>query len=241
MYVTHAHARLMKLWFARMNGASTQNPDMFSFGIRVSDSDSGGLGKLRKSVNDFGPEKKQLYIPNTLTQCVIEIFIIQLMRIPDFYTNIYSRSIFAKPLGLSKEFYSVFHHNEHERDMILSSIYKDIAEGIFKDYSANILEIPDMNRRRSLLLTTSHFTTLRTWLILVLNPYCGVVLLPTSENHSNMFGASFRYIVANDDKDVDLINAEALKHECSLRSNPKLVGLTPELEKMQQHIGKPRK
>lgn len=62
------------------------------------------------------------------------------------------------------------------------------------------------------------------------------VLLPASENNSMKQGENQQYISAPHDKDVDLINEGALKHERSFRATPKLTGLLPELERMQQYL-----
>lgn len=193
------------------------------------------IGHLRKALVDFEAAKCQIALPASLTQLIIKIFVVQSLRIPEFANDAYANSVFAKPLGLPVQYYSTLHHNAENRNRILHEVQTDITNSLFKDYSVNILEVPKTNRNRSLLLPSSHFIALGRWLILVLSPFWGIILLPTTENNSITQGKQ-RYFAAPQDKDVDMINEGALKHERSLRATPKLVGLLPELERMQQHL-----
>jgi len=194
------------------------------------------IGQLRRVLVDFESAKCQIALSAPLAQLIAKIFVVQSLRVPDFAEDAFANSIFAEPLGLSVQYYSALHHNVQNRDYLLSQVYDDITNGLLKEYSANILEVPKANRNRSLLLPSSHFIILSNWFILVLNPFWGIVLLPTFENNSMKQGENQQYITAPHDKDVDLINEGALKHERSFRETPKLIGLRPELERMQQYL-----
>lgn len=194
------------------------------------------IGLLRKTLLEFESKKTKLLIPPELTQLIIRIFVVQCLRIPDFAECVHANSIFAKPLNLPVDFYSVLHKNPSQRDFLIKSLCEHRSDNILKEYSSNIIEIPGDNRDRSLLLTSSHFTILKRWLILILNPYLGIVLLPSSENESMKIGELQQYLGAPNDRSVDLVNESMLEHECTLRSTPKLIGLLPELERMQQYI-----
>lgn len=194
------------------------------------------LGKLRKALIDFESSKCRFALSVPLTQLIVKIVLIQSLRVPEFADDAHSNSIFAELLGLPVKYYSVLHHDAKTRDCILNQLYDDITNSLLKDYSMNILEVPEINRNRSLLLPSSHYLVLGRWIILILSPYWGIVLLPTSENNYMMAGVDQQYLAAPQDKDVDMINKRALDHERSLRATPKLIGLRPELERMQQYL-----
>lgn len=196
------------------------------------------IGQLRRGLADFEEGKAQIALSESLTQLITKIFVVQSLRVPDFAKDAHANSVFSGPLGLPEKYYSTLHHNDEVRDRILSEVQTDMRDCLLKGYSVNILEIPQKNRNRSLLIPSSHFTVLGSWLILVLSPYWGIVMLPLAENDSLRKGEYIQYLAASEDQDVDLLNQGALKYERLLRQTPMLVGLKPELLRMKQYLRK---
>lgn len=140
------------------------------------------IGILRKQVKEFELGRSNVIISPSLKDKLIYIFDIQLMRLPDLRRLIQSKSVFASILGLPEDFYSPLHHKTEVLKESINNAYSSVTSSIFKNYSANIIEIIKDKRERSFLLPSSHFIGYGSHLILVLTPYWGITLIPESEN-----------------------------------------------------------
>jgi hypothetical protein len=191
------------------------------------------IGKLRKQLKDYELGLVGITISPELTKLLIQIFIVQTMRVPDLSRYVHSNSVFASILGLPEGFYSVLHHDIGTICYSINNAYSDITASILKGYSVNIIEIPKDHRERSFVLPSSHFIGFGKCLMLVLNPYWGIILVPESVNKHLLHEGKLIYLAATNDEGVDQINQEAMKYE-SILSIPRLVGLPSELERIKQ-------
>ncbi len=196
------------------------------------------LGRIRKRIKDYEQNKTIIVIDSDLVQWLIFVFVIQTIRMPSLSKQAHASSVFGSLLGLPESYYSILHHKASVRDSFLKDAYQSVASGKLKNYSANLIEIPQEYRKRSFLLNSSHFIGFGLYLMLVLTPYWGLILLPEHENIRLMDEGKLKYLAATVDHEVDLINKGAVSFEQSIQ-NPKLVGLPFELERTKMMLGGP--